>query len=105
MIPLGDWMPPEPLQGVHLDRLHGDTYDLRAVGVMSGLVPDAIPCDGVLQWASRSQEYRSIIEATQSQIRGFAAYYGGVAHQTKSGWIIKAVAPKMRSVYRFLPTL
>lgn len=96
MIALGDWTPEEPLQGIALTRLHGDLYDLRAVGIMSGLSPDAIPAPGVLRWASTSKEYRAIVEVSAIQIRGFAKYYKGVAHKTESGWIIKAIAPQMR---------
>ena len=96
MIALGDWTPGEPLQGVALTRLHGDLYDLRAVGIMSELSPVAVPAPGVLHWASISNEYAAIVQVTPAQIRGFAAYYGGVAHRSPSGWIIKAIAPQMR---------
>ena len=96
MIALGDWTPEEPLQGIALARLHGDLYDLRAVGIMSGLSPDAVPAPGVLRWASTSKEYHAIVEVSPAQIKGFAAYYGGVAHRTPMGWVIKAIAPQMR---------
>lgn len=96
MIALGDWTPVEPLQGVHLTKLHGDLYDLRAVGVMSGLVPDDVPAPGVLRYQSSSKVYNASTTATDRQIKGFAAYYRGVAHKTPTGWIIKGIAMQMR---------
>lgn len=96
MIALGDWTPAEPLQGVALTRLHGDLYDLRAVGIMSGLVPDDAPLPGVIRHQSSSTVHTAIITATEAQIKGFAKYYNGIARKTESGWIIKAIAPQMR---------
>ena len=96
MIALGDWMPTEPMQGVTLDRLHGDLYHIQAVGIMSGLQPDAIPAPGVMRYQSNSVVYNAIAKITERQIKGFAMYYNGVAIKTQSGWIIKAIAPKMR---------
>ena len=96
MIRLGDWLPEEPLQGVALTRLHGDLYDLRAVGIMSGLAPDDVPAPGVLRYQSASKVYSATVTATESQIKGFAAYYKGVAHRTANGWLIKAIATQMR---------
>lgn len=97
MIALGDWIPEEPLQGVALTRLHGNLYDLRAVGIMSGIQPHAIPAPGVMAWASTSKECTAVVELSTAQINGFANYYGGVAHQTATGWVIKAIAPQMRN--------
>lgn len=96
MIHLGDWLPEEPLQGVALTALHGDLYDLRAVGIMSGLAPDCVPASGVLRYQSVSKVYNATVTATEAQIKGFATYFKGVAHRTADGWIIKAIAPQMR---------
>lgn len=96
MIRLGDWLPEEPLQGVALTRLRGDLYDLRAVGIMSGLAPDDIPAPGVLRYQSASKAYNATVTATEAQIKGFAAYFRGVAHRTTQGWVIKAIAQQMR---------
>ncbi len=97
MLALGDWTAPEPVQGIHLDRLTGDLYQLRAVGVMSGIQPHAIPAPGVMAWESRSTVHHAIVEATQAQIIGFVRYYRGSLVRIQSGWIIKAIAPAMRS--------
>jgi hypothetical protein len=96
MIALGDWLPEEPLQGVSLTRLHSDLYDLRAVGIMSGLAPDDVPAPGVIRYQSSSKVYNATVTASEKQINGFAAYYGGVAIRTLDGWVIKAIAEKMR---------
>lgn len=99
MIALGDWLPEEPLQGVALTRLHGDLYDLRAVGVMSGLVPDDVPVPGVLRYQSASKVYNASVTATETQIKGFATYYKGMPHRTEQGWIIKGIAEQMRKEF------
>ena len=96
MIHLGDWLPEEPLQGVALTHLHGDLYDLRAIGIMSGLAPDDVPAPGVIRYQSSSKVYNATMTASEKQIKGFAAYYGGVAIRTRDGWVIKAVAGTMR---------
>lgn len=97
MIALGDWVAPEPVQGIHLERLVGDLYSLRAIGIMSGIQPHAIPCPGVMAWESRSTEYAAVVEATQAQILGFSRYYRGTLVRTPTGWVIKAIAPTMRA--------
>lgn len=99
MIALGDWLPEEPLQGVVLTRLHGDLYDIRAVGIMSGLAPHAMPEPGVMAYQSKSEIHHAIATVAEAQIKGFAAYYGGVAVRRPTGWILKAVATKMRREY------
>jgi hypothetical protein len=99
MIALGDWSPEEPMQGIALDRLYGDLYSLRAVGIMLGVQPHAIPCPGVMAWESRSTEHTAIVEATQAQILGFVRYYRGALVRTPTGWIIKAIAPAMRTSF------
>ena len=96
MLALGDWTAPEPVQGIHLDRLADGLYQLRAVGIMSGIQPHAIPAPGVMAWESRSTEHHAIVEATQAQIIGFVRHYRGSLVRTPSGWIIKAIAPAMR---------
>lgn len=96
MISLGDYCPEEPLQGVALTRLHGDLYDLRAVGIMSGLAPDDVPAPGVLRYQSASKVYNAGCTATEKQIKGFATYFKGAAIRTAQGWIIKGIAPQMR---------
>lgn len=96
MLALGDWTVPEPVQGIHLDRLIDDLYQLRAVGIMSGIQPHGIPAPGVMAWESRSTEHRAIVEVPQAQILGFVRHYRGSLVRTSSGWIIKAIAPAMR---------
>lgn len=100
MLRLGDWIPEEPLQGVALTRLHGDLYDLRAIGIMSGLAPDYVPEPGVLRYQSTSKVYNATVTVTEAQIKGFAIYYKGIAHKTAQGWTIKAIAQQMRNEYK-----
>lgn len=96
MIALGNWTPEEPLQGVAMTHLYGDLYDLRAVGIMSGLAPDDVPAPGVLRYKSESKVYSLIVEVVPAQIKDFATYYKGCAIKTGKGWIIKGIAPQMR---------
>lgn len=95
---LGDWMAPEPLQGVHLSPLASGLWDLRAVGICGGLAPHAAPSSGVLAYASVATVYTAIVQTTPAEIRAEAKRYGGVAHHLPSGaWVIKAVAPRMHT--------
>lgn len=94
---LGDWMAPEPLQGVHLSPLAPGLWDLRAVGICSGLAPYAIPSPGVMAHESRAQVYTAIVQCSTSEIKQEASRLGGVAIRTQSeAWIIKGIALAMR---------
>lgn len=96
---LGDWMAPEPLQGLHLTPLGGGLWDLRAVGICGGLTPHAVPSPGVMAYASTAKVYTAIVQTTPAEICAEAKRFGGVAHLLQSGaWVIKAVAPKMRAL-------
>ena len=99
MIALGDWTPEEPLQGVAMTLLHGDLYDIRATGIMSGLAPHAVPDTGIMAYRSDSKVHAAIATATEAQIKGFATYYGGIAIKRPTGWIVKGIAQKMRKEY------
>jgi len=95
---LGDWIAPEPLQGIHLTPLGDGLWDLRAVGICGGLAPHAVPAPGVMAYASTAKVYTAIIQTTSAEIRAEAARFDGVAHRCTNGaWIIKGIAPKMRA--------
>lgn len=97
---LGDWIAPEPLQGVHLTPLGGGLWDLRAVGICGGLAPHAAPLPGIMVYESKATVYTAIIQTTSAEIRAEAARFDGVAHRCTSGaWIIKGIAQKMRETH------
>ena len=100
MLSLGGWKAPAPLQGIHLERLAGSLYHLRAVGVLGGLSPEAMPTHGVMEYATIAPEYHADVEVSAREIAGYAHYYRGVALHGRSGereyYVIKGIAPQMR---------
>ena len=94
---LGDWIAPEPMQGVHLTPLGVGMYDLRAVGVCGNLTPHAMPSPGVMAHKSEARVHHAVIETSPAEIIAEASRLRGVAIRCASGaWIIKGIAPAMR---------